>query len=60
MILRRVVFQVGVLNDDDGRRGVSESGPQGRAFALIERMANQQNARLVLLEGLKPFPGAVG
>ena len=45
-VLGRVVFQVGVLHDDDVAGGMLEAGPQGGALALVCRLID--DARVVV------------
>ena len=59
VIFRRVVFQICILNDDDVCGRVGDARAQGRTFALIHLVADQLDARLVLRERLKLFPGVV-
>ena len=39
----RVVFEIGILNDDDFTGCLLERRPQGRAFALIVTVAKRAN-----------------
>ena len=60
VIFRRVVFQIGILNDDDVCGRVGDARAQRRTFALIHFVAHQLDARLVLRERLELLPGVVG
>ena len=46
-ILRGVVFEVGVLDDDDLAGGVAEPGPQGRSLALVLVVEDDRQLGLV-------------
>ena len=45
-IVARIVFQVGVLNQDDVARGPIDAGADGDALALIDGLIDHDRARL--------------
>ena len=45
-IFRGIIFQIGVLNDDNGRGGVGDAGAESRALAQVDRVMEGADARI--------------
>ena len=58
-VVARIVFQVGVLNQQDVARGPIETGAHRRALALIAIVVDHDRARLALF-GLEQFARPIG
>lgn len=58
-VLIGVVFEIGVLDDDDVGIDVLESGAQGGSFALVDLVGENADAVVGLGEGLHGLPSAV-
>ena len=58
-IIRRIVFEVGILNENDVARGVFESCAEGRALAAVEGMGHDLEPG-TLLKFLQDVAGAIG
>ena len=50
-IIAGIVFQVGVLDDDEIARGFLDAAPQRRAFTLVVRLKKGADAGGVLFAG---------
>ena len=58
-IIRRIVFEVGILNENDVARGVFESRAEGRTLAAVDGMRNDFDPAH-LLKFPEDVAGAVG
>ena len=58
-VIARIVFQVGVLNQQDVARGPIEPGAHRRALALIAIVVDHDRPRLVLF-GFEQFARPIG
>src|SRR5579863_9753679 len=59
MIFGRIVFEIGILHDDEGRGGLGNPGAQRCALTLVHLVAEQFDARVELSLPSEPVPGAV-
>ena len=59
-ILPRIVFEVGVLDQDDVTRGRGEPGPQSRALALVPAVKKEDHFRVFLFGAFENRARAVG
>ena len=59
MVLGGIVFQVGVLDDDDVAGGLGEAGPHGRPFAAVPLVQDDANV-FAAVDRRQHVPRAVG
>jgi len=59
-VIRRIVFEVGILDKDERRLHVRQSGSNGRPFAAVARMAQDKHARIPGCPCGQPHRGVIG